>query len=209
MIKFNAKQIEIMKHALSLFAEHGYEKTSVRDLAKKAKINIAMISYYFGSKEKLLEAIFLKYTSSIRSKVEEIVKDRNAEPTVKIEQIIDAYIDAFIEYPDFYLLLSREQLRTKNHALYNAIRGLKQKNGSMLKAAVKAGEKAGYFRKNIDITMLAQTLFGTVNQTLNNRRYLCEQYDIAEGDQSAFEEFIFPKLREHLKTMFKYYLTNK
>ena len=57
--------------------------------------------------------------------------------------------------------------------------------------------------------MLAQTLFGTVNQTLNNRRFLCEQYDIAEGDQSAFEEFIFPKLREHLKTMFKYYLTNK
>ncbi|HNO01068.1 MAG TPA: TetR family transcriptional regulator, partial [Chitinophagaceae bacterium] len=43
-----------MKKAEKLFAEKGYNGTSVRDIAEKAGINLAMVSYYFGSKEKLL-----------------------------------------------------------------------------------------------------------------------------------------------------------
>jgi AcrR family transcriptional regulator len=35
-----------------LIAKKGYEGTSVRDICSKANINVAMISYYFGSKEK-------------------------------------------------------------------------------------------------------------------------------------------------------------
>lgn len=206
---YNQKQIEIMDHALSLFSENGFENTSVRDIAAAAGINIAMISYYFGSKQKLLEAVFIQNTQSIRNKLEKIVKASDANPEEKIDQIIDVYIDAFIEHPQFFLLLSREQIRTRNDSLYFAIRELKQRNGSLLKAAIKAGEKSGYFKKNIDVPMLAQTLFGTVNQAFSNRRHLCEMYNLPEYSDASFTEFIFPKLREHLKTIFKLYLTNK
>ena len=56
MTDFNEKQIEILHVAEKLFAEVGFDGTSIREIAKIANINIAMISYYFGSKEKLLEA---------------------------------------------------------------------------------------------------------------------------------------------------------
>ena len=52
MTEFNEKQLEILQVAEQLFAEEGFDGTSVRDIAKKANVNIAMISYYFGSKEK-------------------------------------------------------------------------------------------------------------------------------------------------------------
>ncbi|MEO6348401.1 MAG: TetR family transcriptional regulator, partial [Aquaticitalea sp.] len=57
-MSLNDKQIQILEVAEKLFAEHGFDGTSVRQIAHEADINIAMISYYFGSKEKLLEALF-------------------------------------------------------------------------------------------------------------------------------------------------------
>ncbi|MBF2093022.1 helix-turn-helix transcriptional regulator, partial [Flavobacterium psychrophilum] len=59
MTDFNDKQIEIILVAEKLFAEKGFDGTSIRDIAKTAGINIAMISYYFGSKEKLLESVVI------------------------------------------------------------------------------------------------------------------------------------------------------
>ena len=45
---FNAKQIHILNVAEELIAQNGFEDTSVREISKKANINVAMISYYFG-----------------------------------------------------------------------------------------------------------------------------------------------------------------
>ncbi|HNP53387.1 MAG TPA: TetR family transcriptional regulator [Ferruginibacter sp.] len=47
------KRQHIIENAEILFADKGFEGTSVRDIAKQAGVNLAMISYYFGSKEKL------------------------------------------------------------------------------------------------------------------------------------------------------------
>lgn len=52
---------EIIKQtAEHLFATKGYHATSIRDIAKGAKVNVAMITYYFKSKENLLLAIIQK-----------------------------------------------------------------------------------------------------------------------------------------------------
>lgn len=46
--------------AIVLFADKGYEGTSVRDLAKTARVNVAAVSYHFGSKDAL-------YTEALRA----------------------------------------------------------------------------------------------------------------------------------------------
>jgi TetR/AcrR family transcriptional regulator, regulator of cefoperazone and chloramphenicol sensitivity len=48
----------ILYTALKLFAEQGFKKTSVRDIAKKSSANISAIAYYFGDKEGLYKAAF-------------------------------------------------------------------------------------------------------------------------------------------------------
>lgn len=52
---------KIMKVARTLFAEHGFEGAKTRQIAEKAGCNVAMIGYYFGSKEGLLDAILDNY----------------------------------------------------------------------------------------------------------------------------------------------------
>jgi AcrR family transcriptional regulator len=47
---------QILEAAIGLFARKGFSATGVREIARIAKVNVAMISYYFGSKRGILEA---------------------------------------------------------------------------------------------------------------------------------------------------------
>ena len=51
----------ILRAGIELFAAKGYAGTSTRELAAAADVNLAMISYYFGSKVGLLQAIIDRY----------------------------------------------------------------------------------------------------------------------------------------------------
>ena len=59
------KRQQILDAAVELFAEHGFEATSTRMLAAHAGVNVAMINYYFGSKEKLFEALVEDRTTAM------------------------------------------------------------------------------------------------------------------------------------------------
>jgi AcrR family transcriptional regulator len=52
----------LIVNAIEMFAEHGYDKTSIRELANKADANIAAINYHFGGKKGLYHAV-LEYTT--------------------------------------------------------------------------------------------------------------------------------------------------
>jgi len=103
--------------------------------------------------------------------------------------------------------MQRQLMVLREGVLYDGIRKMKSQNRSLLRNAIKAGERAGYFRKHTDINMLANTLFGTVNQTFSNRHYLAEAYGIDENNDAAFDKIVIQKLRAHLKAMFQSFLT--
>ena len=47
----------LVRSAIDLFAKKGYADTSIRDIGKAAKVNVALIYYYFKDKEALLQYI--------------------------------------------------------------------------------------------------------------------------------------------------------
>jgi AcrR family transcriptional regulator len=47
----------ILAAALDLFAEHGYDKTSLREIAERVKVTKAALYYYFPSKQEILAAL--------------------------------------------------------------------------------------------------------------------------------------------------------
>jgi AcrR family transcriptional regulator len=51
-------RVRLLHAALRLFADKGYSKTSTRDIAQAAEVNIAAIKYYFGDKATLYRAVF-------------------------------------------------------------------------------------------------------------------------------------------------------
>ena len=109
-MEYNDKQVQIMETAEALFAEKGFNGTSIRDIAEKANINLAMISYYFGSKDKLLEALFSYRGEHLKLKLESMIEDRNVSSFDKVYTLIDHYIDKVMQQQCFARVMAREQV---------------------------------------------------------------------------------------------------
>src|SRR5688500_13751344 len=59
----------ILDAALDLFGERGLTGTTVRDIAARAKVNVAAISYHFGGKDELYRSVARMVTETIEGRV--------------------------------------------------------------------------------------------------------------------------------------------
>jgi AcrR family transcriptional regulator len=83
----------ILDVAEQLFAANGYSGTPVRDIAMRAGVNQALISYHFGSKVGLFEAVFKRRGFAIvqrRTELLAALEARRRPPTVR--EIVEAYL---------------------------------------------------------------------------------------------------------------------
>ena len=81
------KREQIIETAMQLFAEKGFEGASIRDIAEKASVNVAMVNYYFGTKEKLFEKIIEYKSSATRGLLDEILHTEVAPQEAAIARL--------------------------------------------------------------------------------------------------------------------------
>jgi AcrR family transcriptional regulator len=89
----------ILDSAEQLFAKLGYSATSFRDIAVDANVNPALISYYFGSKRFLHEAVYKRRGKELTDRWSEMLdalEARNDQPPT-VEEIIRVYLSAQFE----------------------------------------------------------------------------------------------------------------
>ena len=82
----------LLRAGLALFAQHGFAKTSTREIAESAQTNVAAISYYFGDKAGLYRAVFFE---SQGSPEEEIA--RYAGKHLSLAQALHGLYASFLE----------------------------------------------------------------------------------------------------------------
>ncbi len=208
-IEYSEKQIAIINAAEKLFAEKGFDGASVRDIAQEADVNVAMISYYFGSKEKLMEAVFEERTVNIKLKVENLLQDKSITPIQKVNILIDDYVDKFIHQQQFHKIMMREQMINKHTPVAALIHELKKKNLESIRTLIQEGQKTGAFKKNIDIVLMMTTMVGTVSQMLTSQHFYRTLNNMEHMDDMEFQRHIRKKLSTHLKNLFKQMITNE
>lgn len=197
------KQLQILVKAEELFASKGYEGTTVRDIADAAGVNLAMISYYFGSKEKLLEALFRQRMDAAKDRVEAIVKDKALTPPGKIELILEEYIKKVSQKQAFYKIMLCEQVFNKNSVVLKLLKELKLYYAKLMTEVIEEGQRKKIFKKDIDVMMLQTTMTGTVMNLLISKEYYREFNDMKKLSNAAFDEQLAGNLRKHLKQIFK------
>jgi AcrR family transcriptional regulator len=203
------KQKIILDVAQQLFADQGFAGTSVRDIAKGADVNIAMISYYFGSKEKLLEAIFKRHAEVVRLQLESILNKVTLSPTQKVEHLVDHYIDKYFSKQNFHRLVMREQLSSKENPIASMLAEMKVQNMNLIKQLIAEGQKKGDFKKNIDIPLMMATMLGTTNQLMTTQAFYRKVNNLQSMPDEDFQKHLRKKLSHHLKSLFKAILTNE
>src|SRR3954468_13817719 len=84
---------KIKNAARSVFHKKGFAATRTRDIAEAAGINLALLNYYFRSKEKLFNLIMMETFSGFIKSIIIIFNDETTSLENKVETIASAYID--------------------------------------------------------------------------------------------------------------------
>ena len=208
-MEYNEKQVQIMETAEILFAEKGFNGTSVRDIAEKANVNLAMVSYYFGSKDKLLEALFNYRGEYLKLKLENIIEDKKLNSLEKINMLIDHYIDKVMSQQCFSRIMVREQVLNHTGITAELIFQMKKRNQELITRLIHQGQKKGEFKKNIDIPLMMVTMIGTGNNMVATQHYYRQVNNLQFMSEEEFQKHIKKKLSQHLKKIFKAILTNE
>ena len=89
-MKKNKTKQKVMDAACALFFAKGYHGTSVRDIAKKASVNVSLINYYFSSKQGLLEAAVVSYYESYTERIELVLETHeDHHPKEKLKILVE------------------------------------------------------------------------------------------------------------------------
>ena len=78
---------KLIDHARELFTVMAYDKVSTRMIANKADVNVAMIRYYFGSKEGLFETMLRETLKPMKKQMELMVKESSQKNFLDIMRI--------------------------------------------------------------------------------------------------------------------------
>src|SRR4051812_7971189 len=90
-----ATRSRILDVAEDLFGERGLDRVSIRDITRKANVNLAAINYHFGSKKDLIAAVFERRVVPVnkaRLAALDVVEKAAGKRAPKLEDILEAFI---------------------------------------------------------------------------------------------------------------------
>ena len=99
---------KIKEAAQKVFMQRGYAATRTRDIAEAAGINLALLNYYFRSKEKLFELIMMEKLEKFFGAIAPMLNDADASLEQKIVGISGNYIGLLTENPELPLFILSE-----------------------------------------------------------------------------------------------------
>jgi AcrR family transcriptional regulator len=90
--------------ARALFARHGYAGASIRAITREAHANLGAVTYHFGTKARLYEAVLESVTDPLRERVR-AAADGAPTPVEGILAVVRAFFDHLAIHPDMPALL--------------------------------------------------------------------------------------------------------
>jgi TetR/AcrR family transcriptional regulator len=100
-------EILILDAARKVFLDNGFDGTTMQMIANESGINKALLHYYYRSKDRLFEAVFIEAFAHMVPNLMKIFASE-AEFEEKIRRFVDAYISALLQYPQIPLFILHE-----------------------------------------------------------------------------------------------------
>ncbi len=148
--KLNRKEL-ILKAAQNLFTRFGLAKTTIEDIARRARMGKASIYYYFKSKEAIYQEVINKEGQELRAKIVAAV-EQETTPQRKIRTYVLTRTAALKELANYYTAFRDEYLEQyafieKAREEYNRF------EKSMIRSILQEGVESGVFEiADVDLT---------------------------------------------------------
>ena len=195
--KTQDKRDDILDVAEKLFSEKGFEAISIREISKAAEINIAMVSYYFGSKEKLYEEVVNRKLISSEMIIKYI--EQHETYTNKLFAIVDMFINKFFERRDFQNIIFREMAMNQRTGMAELITNRLHQNFSVIQDVIENGIKHKEFKK-VDVELTVMTIIGVVKTYTTSCSIACRVLKI-DDPEKVYDDKYKKRLKKHLKEL--------
>jgi len=150
----------ILAAATPMFARHGLNGVSVRSLASASKVNLSMISYYFGGKEGLYTEILKEQFEGFRY-IDDIAK-RDLPPLEKCEMYLRGTIRRYREHP-YLLRYYVSELTNPTPCFKTIVRPTVQRVLKVLRETIEKGISRRRLRKTLSPADGTLALAGMIN----------------------------------------------
>lgn len=186
----------ILETARRLFVENGYKGTSIRDIAVAADVNVAMVNYYFRSKQGLFEIIFDESASKLLNKIFSIIGS-----DLPFSELLDSWVSSYFEMlmanPHLPIFVLNEMHHNPEHLLKLVNKQNPTKTLEKLRERIQEEIQRGNIKEvpvmNLLLSVLSLCLFpfilgGILTQVTGERPE--EYYAILENHKKFVVQFI-------------------
>ena len=171
---------KILISASKVFTEKGFSGTRTRDIAEEAGINLALLNYYFRSKEKLFDQVMKAKIVLLFGQILPIITDEKTTLEEKIDLTTEKYIDILSKNPNLPVFVISE-IQKKNSELTSIIPIRKVFNNSSLIKQIKE-KRPDMNPLHFLVSFLGMTIFPFVAKPIFNA------FQIIKDDE--FQQFI-------------------
>ncbi len=154
------RSAEILEAARDLFAQNGYESTSVSDIAGAVGVADGAIYRHFPSKRAVLYEVIREFYEPVIVMARENIRGIG-DVRQRLRYIIWLQVRAFTEQPELCRLIIAEA-RPMEDYYESEIADLNRRYTSLLIDVVIAGQREGIFREDIEPTMVRDLVYGGI-----------------------------------------------
>jgi len=161
--RYDRKQQEVVATAARLFAERGYQATSMQDLTEATGLAAGGLYHYIGSKEQLLIRICDELLEPLLEQARAIVA-RAAPATDHLHELLRAWLAHIATHRDHMLVFAQERHAIERGPQWREVRRQRKAFEKILDDVLARGEQDGTMAfADRGLTLLA--LLGMVNHT--------------------------------------------
>lgn len=198
MKKLTQKQIHILDVVEELISQKGFDNTSIREISAKANVNVAMVSYYFGSKEGMMAALYLYRVQKTKGMFFDFYNTIADDlPEIQLSKIINFLLEQLIKYHYFHQFVTQELKITDE--VNSIMLDFYKSFAYVLDDVIQRGIAKGVFRYQIKSENIITSLLGTIFFSIRNRNFY-ECY-LEQNDSYTSLKQIEMKLKKHLNQM--------
>ncbi len=195
------KRSEIAAVAIKLFAEKGFEKTSIQEIANNAGIGKGTVYHYFKTKEKIFNQaaneIFNEFGKSIGDTFLQL-----GDPKEQLSEIIKQMTNTGAEFEQFFIVYMELWLiNLRNSGFGDSMKmfeDLLYEFRKMIAHIIDTGKKRNIFRKDVDSMSLGVFLLASLDGILLHYVFDQHRFDIKQIGND-FLEILLNGLLNHIR----------
>jgi TetR/AcrR family fatty acid metabolism transcriptional regulator len=157
----SARKKQILRAAVEVFAERGFHRTRVSDIARRAGVAYGLIYHYFDSKDAVLGAVFEENWAVFLKVLRDIAQAKDKPSAEKLIAIAHLLIDALRINPALVQVIIQEVSRSDRYVHSKKLEAF-QEAFAVIRGIIVEGQSRGELKRGIDPLVGAYIFFGAL-----------------------------------------------